>query len=110
MGDYENEKPTELKRAYYHRWGFKKQDGAAPKPQGKKGDNDIYRGFKDTIKELGHEKLDMINIFVSMYTQNYACCSPFIDFFRSFVARKLTVKSERALCLPFKLYHVLTMC
>ena len=65
MGDYEKRKPAELKRAYYHRWGFKKQGGSAPKPQGKVGDNDKYLGLKDTIKELGHDKLDVIDIFVS---------------------------------------------
>jgi hypothetical protein len=33
--------------------------------QHKKENNNIFKGFKDTIKELGHDNLDVIDIFVS---------------------------------------------
>jgi len=57
-GDYERKVPKELKRAYYHRWGLAKQapDGD-PKPGG------AFRGLLDTIKLLGHEHLDTIDVF-----------------------------------------------
>jgi hypothetical protein len=31
----------------------------------KVGNNDIHKGLQDTIKELVHDKLDVIDIFVS---------------------------------------------
>lgn len=62
MGDYEAKMPERLKRAHYHRWGLKKQDGASPTHR-KPGDNNKFLGLKDTIKELGHENVDMIDVF-----------------------------------------------
>ena len=64
MGDFEGNKPAALKRAYYHRWGFR-QHGGSGSAVLKKGDIDVFKSLKDTIKELGHEKLDVIDIFVS---------------------------------------------
>ena len=64
MGDYETKVPKELKRAYYHRWGFKKQGGSATQTL-KTGDVNKFMGLKDTIKELGHENVGVIDIFVS---------------------------------------------
>lgn len=69
MGDYEHAKPTELMNAYYHRWGFKKHGGSAPIPMNshprKPGDVDKFLSLQDTIKELGHDKIDVIDVFVS---------------------------------------------
>lgn len=66
MGNYAEKVPKELKRTTYHRWGFKRQGGDTTGLQkGKPGDANEYLGLKDTIKELGHEKLDVIDIFVS---------------------------------------------
>jgi hypothetical protein len=31
----------------------------------KVGNNDIHKGLQDTIKELVHDKLDVIDVFVS---------------------------------------------
>ena len=64
MGDFEGNKPAALKRAHYHRWGFR-QHGGSGSAVLKKGDIDVFKSLKDTIKELGHEKLDVIDIFVS---------------------------------------------
>ena len=72
--------PKELKRAYYHQWGLKKQDYSnvdAPSTRGmtwglKKQEDpsaktiakgQTYYGLIDTVKLLGHEKLDVIDIF-----------------------------------------------
>mmetsp|Transcript_1391 Transcript_1391/g.1794 ORF Transcript_1391/g.1794 Transcript_1391/m.1794 type:complete len:361 (-) Transcript_1391:62-1144(-) len=60
MGDYESRMPEGLGRATYHQWGLKKQDPNAldtPAPGQR-----LY-GLKDTIKLLGHENLDTIDIF-----------------------------------------------
>ena len=61
MGNYGNKVPKELKRAYYHQWGLMRQGGMAPNI----GVNRVFKGLKDTIVELGHEALDVIDIFVS---------------------------------------------
>ena len=68
MGDHENDVPPELKRAYFHRWGLEKQTppsglqmfGSSSPAEGKE-----YYGLYDTIKLLGHEQLDVIDVFVS---------------------------------------------
>lgn len=66
MGDYESKIPPELKRVHYHRWGFMRQGGKAPATtQFKIENNNSYKGLKDTIRALGHDKLDGIDIFVS---------------------------------------------
>jgi predicted AlkP superfamily pyrophosphatase or phosphodiesterase len=67
MGDYERAKPTELKNAYYHRWGFKKHGGPPPVPMHsrKSVDIDNFLSLQDTIKELGHDKIDVVDVFVS---------------------------------------------
>lgn len=66
MGDFESMMPSELKRAYYHKWGLKKQEDDAAavgsnnnKPQ---PGQEMY-GLQDTIKLLGHEELDVIDVF-----------------------------------------------
>ena len=68
MGDYKEHRPKELKgRVYYHRWGLKKQGAAAPAHWNKKaGEINKFLGLKDTIRELGHEHLGVIDIFVSI--------------------------------------------
>lgn len=67
MGNYEEHHPKELKGAYYHQWGLKKQGAAAPAHWNKKaGEINKFLGLKDTIKELGHEHLGVIDIFVSI--------------------------------------------
>ena len=58
-GNYENKVPKELKRAYYHRWGLQKQDPNANDPVPGKS----YYGLRDSIKLLGHEKLETIDVF-----------------------------------------------
>ena len=59
MGDYERCTPKELENAHYHRWGIikQKESNGAPEP-GRQ-----YYGLKDTMKLLGHENLDMIDVF-----------------------------------------------
>lgn len=60
MGDYDGKMPKELERAQYHRWGLGKQNentGEALEA-GKR----LY-GLKDTIKMLGHDTLDNIDVF-----------------------------------------------
>jgi hypothetical protein len=71
-GDYGGRMPRELQRAHYHRWGLMKQGGRAPMDQTKPGDSNEYRGLSDIIKELGHEQLDVIDIFVSLSMPG--CC------------------------------------
>jgi len=61
MGDYEKKMPTELK-AHYHQWGLKKQKDTG-KGTNKKVAGKEYFGLKDTIKKLGHDKLETIDIF-----------------------------------------------
>ncbi|KAL7536032.1 hypothetical protein ACHAXR_008564 [Thalassiosira sp. AJA248-18] len=59
FGDYEKQVPKELQRVHYHKWGLQKQDPNASDPiAGKR----LY-GLRDTIKLLGHERLDMIDVF-----------------------------------------------
>jgi len=67
MGDYAKEVPSELKRAHYHKWGLEKQQPAVVSwfgstdvkpPSGKE-----YYGLYDTVKLLGHEDLNVIDIF-----------------------------------------------
>ena len=70
MGDYETKVPKELKRAYYHRWGFKKQGGSATQKL-KTGDANEFMGLKDTIVKLGHENVGVIDIFVSRLYGQY---------------------------------------
>ncbi|KAL7527134.1 hypothetical protein ACHAXR_001822 [Thalassiosira sp. AJA248-18] len=59
MGDYGAEVPKELERAHYHKWGLAKQRSNTDKPQPGK----TYYGLLDTVKLLGHEQLDVIDIF-----------------------------------------------
>ena len=68
----------ELKRAHYHKWGLKNQDPnfLPPRPRGLSWfekllysnskttvSGQTFYGLIDTIKMLGHEKLDVIDIF-----------------------------------------------
>ena len=71
-GNFEQKMPSELKRAYYHQWGLKEQKEASQsclgldlkkRPGGKSQGK--YCGLQDTVKTLGHENLDAIDIFVS---------------------------------------------
>jgi len=59
MGDYGPQVPKELKRAHYHQWGLKEQDPKVDKP----APGQTFYGLLDTIKLLGHENLDTIDIF-----------------------------------------------
>ena len=59
MGNFEGKMPKELKRAHYHQWGLKKQDSDVKTLAS--GHN--YFGRLDTVKKLGHDKLDVIDIF-----------------------------------------------
>eukprot|EP01082_Thalassiosira_pseudonana_P015374 g13810.t1.1.5e17418b g13810 g13810.t1 contig9:499515-500847(+) len=59
FGNYGGKVPKELKRAYYHQWGLAKQDPNVVTPtMGNK-----YYGLLDTVKLLGHDKLDVIDVF-----------------------------------------------
>ena len=78
MGNFEGKMPKELKRAHYHQWGLRNQDPnfTPPRPRwlswfkkllypnartpvsGQK-----FYGLLDTVKMLGHEKLEVIDIF-----------------------------------------------
>lgn len=59
MGNYTEKMPKGLERAHFHQWGLAKQGNSEgdPKPGQK------YYGLKDTIKLLGHEQLDTIDVF-----------------------------------------------
>ena len=61
MGDFEGKmKLQNITRAYYHRWGLDKQQGEEEniiEPGAK------FYGLKDTVKLLGHENLDVIDVF-----------------------------------------------
>ena len=68
FGDFEGMIPPKLRRAYYHRWGLKKQEDPTTKIDSSKrvGRTKMtLHGLQDTIKLLGHENLDVIDIFVS---------------------------------------------
>lgn len=59
FGNYGGKVPKELKRAYYHQWGLAKQDPNVVTPtMGNK-----YYGLLDTVKLLGHDQLDVIDVF-----------------------------------------------
>jgi len=58
MGNYASKMPSELKNAHYHQWGIEKQGVSKSEKQGKR----MY-GLKDTVKMLGHENLDAIDVF-----------------------------------------------
>jgi hypothetical protein len=59
MGNFEGKMPKELKRAHYHRWGLKKQE----RDVNTLASGQNYLGLLDTVKKLGHDKLDVIDIF-----------------------------------------------
>jgi len=66
MGDYATKVPKELERVYYHQWGFMRQGGEeapALARMMKKGEKNVFKGLKDTVRELGHDALDVIDIF-----------------------------------------------
>ena len=66
MGDYQHIIPSELKRAYYHQWGLKKRGVRAPNVlrEYKLGDTDKFHSLHATMKQLGHDMLDVIDVFV----------------------------------------------
>lgn len=51
--------PNTLKRAHYHQWGLKKQDPNVDQPL----PGETFYGLRDTIKLLGHDDLEVIDIF-----------------------------------------------
>ncbi|KAL3792959.1 hypothetical protein HJC23_010972 [Cyclotella cryptica] len=59
MGGFGSELPSELKNASYHQWGLKKQNKNVGEPK----EGAEYYGLLDTIKLLGHENIDMIDVF-----------------------------------------------
>jgi len=60
MGNYTAKmEEHNLKRAHFHQWGLTTQD---PKSENPKPGEKFY-GLKDTIKLLGHENLETIDIF-----------------------------------------------
>lgn len=61
MGDYESKMPKELERAFYHQWGLMKQRNLQSSSELQNGQK--FYGLKDTIKLLGHEKLEKIDVF-----------------------------------------------
>jgi hypothetical protein len=74
MDDFKGQMPAELKPAYYHQWGLKKQGAKLSEPEvrvdyyhvGLPSNSSAihsYFGLHDMIKYLGHEKLDVIDIF-----------------------------------------------
>jgi len=59
MGDYESKVPKELKRVYYHKFGLMTQGRNLGEPE----EGQPFYGLRDIVRILGHEKLDMIDIF-----------------------------------------------
>lgn len=58
MGDFEAKmKLQNISRAHYHRWGLDKQGVEKIEPGAE------FYGLKDTVKLLGHENLDVIDVF-----------------------------------------------
>ena len=58
MRDFEEKmKLQNISRAYYHRWGLEKQGEENLEPGAE------FYGMKDTVKLLGHENLDVIDVF-----------------------------------------------
>ncbi len=55
MGDYASNVPPRLKRAFYHRWGLEEHNASRP--------SDMFHSLVDTVKMLGHENLDVIDVF-----------------------------------------------
>jgi hypothetical protein len=59
MGDFERTmKAQNISRAYFHRWGLMKQGNVENTQPGAE-----FYGMKDTVKLLGHENLDVIDVF-----------------------------------------------
>ncbi len=64
MGDYEKDIPKELENAHYHKWGITAQSEGENSGKEEKDEYGYsFYGLKDTIKMLGHEDLDAIDIF-----------------------------------------------
>ena len=65
-GDFASKVPLQLKRAQYHKWGLTRQVESTTKAEGKNlpTGKKMY-GLQDAIKLLGHENLEVIDIFVS---------------------------------------------
>jgi hypothetical protein len=63
--------PPELKGAYYHQWGLKRQGpDISTEPEVRvdhyHGNNSMthsYFGLRDTVRYLGHDQLETIDIF-----------------------------------------------
>lgn len=65
FGDFESKMvQSGLKNAHYHQWGLKQHGG--PPPRGSRGGK--FHSLVETVRLLGHEKLDAIDIFVSSYS------------------------------------------
>lgn len=66
MGAYK--KPSELRRSHYHRWGLEKHNpNANATSSSSGGSKQRMQSLLGTIKQLGHENLDVIDIFVSQF-------------------------------------------
>lgn len=63
MGNYEHCMPKELQNAHYHRWGIVKQKKHPNLLSKKHPQGWTMHGLKDTIKMLGHDTLDAIDVF-----------------------------------------------
>ena len=58
MGDFEEKmQKANITRAHYHRWGLDKQGEENLEPGSQ------FYGFRDTVKLIGHEHLDVIDVF-----------------------------------------------
>lgn len=88
-GDYGGRIPRQLQRAHYHRWGLMEQGGRAPIGQAKPGDSNEYFGLSDIIQKLGHEYLDVIDIFVSLSVHVVISCCCISLGFNSFKENRL---------------------
>jgi hypothetical protein len=60
MGNYTDRMPADLQRAHFHPWGLTTQD---PNAVGDPQPGQKFYGLKDTVKLLGHENLDTIDVF-----------------------------------------------
>jgi len=62
-GNYEHCTPDELQNAHYHRWKIVQQEENTRTSDGTVPPNRSQYGIKDTMKLLGHDKLEMIDVF-----------------------------------------------
>lgn len=70
-GDFAGKVPSELRRVHYHRWGLGKETTTRTSFFA----SERYRSLRDTVKLLGHEGLDAIDVFVSRLPPSIAFAS-----------------------------------